>query len=300
MSIDLIDFSCKHDVMIRNQDGTMLPMDVPYYESQLIAPGTWVIHSDGDASYLVEGDNEAIVIDSGYGAGNLRQYCRTLTSKPVNCIINTHEHFDHTANNAYFDKAYMSAAAVPLATIPFKSFEGIDFPRDYPIEVVKEGDIIDLGGRTLEIFEAPDHGVGSILMLDSREHILFSGDELGDFFKKVNTTVENVLGQLKKLQARIDDISAIWSGQGKCCRKEIIADYISALEYILDGGETEPGPGLPGGGPKFFKSEDPSVTVYERFKARPCDMGIVHELGGDIRHMFVNGLLVMYDATKLR
>lgn len=44
----------------------------------------------------------------GYGAGDIRAYCQTLTKKPLSKIANTHHHFDHTANNSYFDLAYMS------------------------------------------------------------------------------------------------------------------------------------------------------------------------------------------------
>lgn len=50
----------------------------------------------------------------------------------------------------------MSAATKPLATIPFPSFAGIDFPRDYPVQIVGDGDVIPLKGRELLVFEIPD------------------------------------------------------------------------------------------------------------------------------------------------
>ena len=134
--IKSIDFSSKHNIMIQSDDGTLTPMDVPYYKSTLIAPGTWRIESDGDFSYLIEGDNEALSIDTGYGAGNIREYLQTVTKKPVRYVANTHDHFDHTANNAYFDKAFMSAETAKKATIPFQSFAGINFPRNYPKEII--------------------------------------------------------------------------------------------------------------------------------------------------------------------
>ncbi len=109
--------------------------------------------SDGDYFYLVEGDEEALVIDSGYGCGNVREYCQSLTEKPVRYIANTHDHFDHTANNVYFDCAFMAAESVPLATRPFPSFAGIDFPRDYKIEVIDEGYVFHLGNRDLEVLK---------------------------------------------------------------------------------------------------------------------------------------------------
>ena len=292
-----IDFSSKHDVMIRNADGTLLPMDVPYFESEKVAEGTWKISSDGDAQYLVEGDREAIVIDSGYGAGNLREYCQTLTDRPVRNIINTHDHFDHTANNCYFETAYMSAATAPLATIPFPSFEGIDFPRDYPKQIVKDGDKIDIGGRTLEVIEMPDHAVGSIVLLDSREKILFAGDEITGFFKRINTKVETVLHQFLRLQKRKDEISVIWPGSGHACPPELIDHYVELLTYIHNGGEAEPGTGFdfPGG-----SKEKSDQIVYDRFRARPTDMKAPKDMQGqNLRHVSGYGIRIVFDDSNM-
>lgn len=297
---DRINFSCKHDVLIQNPDGTYLPMDTPYFESEYIAPGTWRIHSDGDAIYLVEGGNEAIVIDTGYGVGNIREYCQSLTPKPVRNVINTHDHFDHTANNAYFEKAYMTEATRPLATIPFPSFEGIDFPRDYPVEIVKEGDVIDLGGRTLEVIEIPDHAVGSIALLDRKEKILFSGDEIMDGFKKINGKVSTVLEQYKKIWDRRDDIDVIWPGPGGKCNMETIRKYIQTMEYILDGGESEEGPGF-----KNMEKVEPMFTesgqtLYRRYKVRACDMHLEKEVAQKgIRHVDLFGVLVIFSDDNL-
>lgn len=302
MSVEVIDFSCKHNVLIMGPDGSCIPMDEPYFESELISPGTWRIRTDGDAIYLVEGDNEAIVIDSGYGAGNLRKYCQCLTDKPVYHIVNTHDHFDHTANNAYFEKAYMSEKTVPLATIPFPSFEGIDFPRNYPIEVVREGDKIELGNRTLEVFELPDHAVGSIALLDSREKILFAGDEIVSNFKKINGKIEEVLRQYKKLRNRKDEIRVIWPGPGEACSPDIIDQYIETFEYILNGGEAKPGFGMMGHGSKQDEKigVPDGVIIYERFHARPCDMKLKHELGAStLRHVDRFGTRIVFDDSNL-
>lgn len=304
MSVKTIDFTCKHDVLIRSADGMLLPMDTPYFEYDCIAPGTWRIRSDGDVSYLVEGEREAIVIDSGYGAGNLRDYCQTLTVKPLRCIINTHDHFDHTANNAYFDKAYMTEATRPLATIPYPSFDGIDFPRDYPVEIVKDGDKIDLGGRTLEVIEIPDHAVGSIALLDSRERILFSGDEITTGFKWVNGTVDTVLEQMKRLHGRKDEFDVIWTGQGESCSPHTIRQYVETMEYLLNGGTGEPGMGY---FPPRRRAMEPDpqyagITIYERGRTRPCDQKLDPKggKGKGIHHVSRFGALVVYNPAKLR
>lgn len=296
----MIDFSCKHDVMIEDPDGTLRPMDEPYFISEKIAPGTWRVRSDGDSSYLLEGSEQAIVIDSGYGAGSIRDYCQSLTDKPVKYIINTHDHFDHTANNSYFEKAYMTAASKELATIPFPSFEGIDFPRDYPVEIVKDGDVIDIGDRPLEIFELPDHAVGSIAILDTKQRILFSGDEINGGFKMINTTAENVRKQFQHIWDRKDDFDIICSGTSQTSPASVIQTYLDIFDEILAGNPGTPGFGFGGGGPQDKKKEhDPDMVVYERFHARPCDMKIEKDKK-DLRHIKKDGIMVMFTPDNVR
>lgn len=273
--MNTIDFSCKHDILIRNPDGSLQPMDEPFYESIQIAPGTWRILSDGDYQYLVEGENEAILIDSGYGAGNIREYAQTLTEKPLRCIINTHDHFDHTANNSYFEKAYMTAATKELATIPFPSFAGIDFPRDYPVEVVSEGYVFDLGGRTLEVFEMNFHAVGSLLLLDRKERILFSGDEIFAMgcSLRAGRTVEEFGRKLGKIAAHRSEFDHLCAGAWSMIDAVIIDQLMDSVNFVLGGGEgTIPEP-RKGPGPMQAEAPDPQGrTIYKRMAPRPEDM----------------------------
>lgn len=291
-----IDFSCKHHVMLQNDDGTLVPMDQPYFESELIAPGTWKIRSDGDFCYLVEGDDEAVMIDCGYGAGNIRAYAQGLTGKPLHNVINTHDHFDHTACNCYFDCAYMSAETAPLATVPFPSFEGIDFPRDYPVQIVDDGYVFHLGGRDLEVFKIPDHAVGSIALLDSRERLLFTGDEIMPMGKPLNGSVEHFLGCLKKLEARRSEYDRLCAGVG-VMKADWIEKYIANMEYILAGNQGV----KPQGGPAFkpMCTEDGNPVYPRRMPHYPDIVG-KHDINEYQLCMEYAGCNVTYDYRKIR
>lgn len=232
-----IDFSCKHDIMIENGDGTLCPMDEPYFRAKLVMPGTWQIESSGDYCYLVEGSEQAVLIDTGYGCGNIRSFAQSLTKKPVKYAVNTHDHFDHTAGNGYFEAVYMSAETAELATLPFPSFAGIEFPRDYQKRIVEEGDVISLGGRDLLVFKTPDHAVGSILLLDSRDGILFCGDEMTmPFGKPVTGYVETFRRYLQRVQAYRDKIRLICGGPG-IADAGLIDRLAENMDYILAGHE---------------------------------------------------------------
>lgn len=293
-----IDFSCKHDILIENEDGSLLPMDEPYFAQEKIAPGTWKILSDGDYFYLVEGDDEALAIDSGYGCGNVREYLQTLTDKPVKNIANTHDHFDHTANNAYFDCAFMSAETEPLRTIPFKSFEGIEFPRNYKVQVIDEGYVFHLGNRDLVTFKIPDHAAGSLVFLDKKQRILFGGDEIGmPMGKKLNGSVERFARYMEKLSLYRQEFDVICAGFG-VLDANIIDRYLKNVRYILDGNE----------GKQYEKPEFSGIlpatdlTVYKRRFPHSCDLPneFFEKADKNLRVMEYADCRIIYDIRKIR
>ncbi len=236
-AVDSIDFSPRHKVLIQNADGSQIPMDQAYFESEKVAPGTWKILNDGDYCYLVEGDSMAVCIDTGYGAGNLRKYCQTLTDKPVEYVLNTHSHFDHTAGNAYFDCAFMSQKAVEKATIPYASFKGIYFPRNYPVVVVKEGDVIHLGGRDLKVLSIPNHTDDGIAFLDRSHRLLFPGDEiLAPTMNRLNVSVAQFAANMQKLVDHISEYDAILGGSTVTTDVNVVKNHLACALQLLNGG----------------------------------------------------------------
>ncbi|MGN1019731.1 MAG: MBL fold metallo-hydrolase [Aristaeellaceae bacterium] len=265
----MIDFSCKHDIWLEDEDGSLQRMDEPFFRSWRIAPGTWQILSDGDFSYLVEGDEEAILIDSGYGCGNIRAYAQSLTDKPLSKICNTHDHFDHTANNSYFDLCYMSRETQPLATRPFPSFAGIDFPRDYAVELVTDGDVIPLKGRPLQVFQIPDHAVGSLAFLDEKERILFSGDEFMLFGKSLHGSVAHWARMLEKLLAVRDRFDRLCAGAWPDLQPCVIEQQYACARHILDGFEGLPV--RPGRFPGEERVDEQGRRIWKRRIPHPGD-----------------------------
>ncbi|MCC8102836.1 MAG: MBL fold metallo-hydrolase [Clostridiales bacterium] len=270
---EAIDFSCKHDILIRHKDGTLTPMDEPYYEVTQIAPGTWQIMSSGDYHYLLEGDEEGISIDTGYGAGNLREFLESIIGKPVRTCINTHYHFDHSTNNCYFDKVYMAEEDVDKAAVAYPSFDGIVFPRDYAVQVVKENDIIPLKGRELEIFKIGDHTPGGIAILDRRERLLFAGDEVMPGGKMISGTVEKLRNDMGKLMEHRTEFDQICGGPMILGAEEIDIFYEAAGKILA--GECSPvtEEEQPRRRPDFKKDEENGGTkIYDCQHPHPEDV----------------------------
>lgn len=265
--VSLIDFSPKHQFQIRHKDGTLTPMDEPYYEVTKIAENTWQIMSSGDYHYLVAGDEEGVCIDTGYGAGNLRTFCEGLCGKPVHWAINTHSHFDHSANNAYFDLVFMGKDGVDRAAVPYPSFDGITFPRDYAVEIVGDHDVIPLKGRPLEIFCIGDHTSDGIAILDRTQRLLFVGDEIMPGGKMISGSVRKWRDDMEKLMAHRDAFDRLCGGNQLLEGDEVNIFY-EAAGMILAGKGT---PEAPGKKMPFIKNDDPSLKIYDCQHPHPED-----------------------------
>lgn len=74
----------------------------PWFAVQQVASGVWLIAEPGHVnSWLVEGRDRAVLIDTGLGIAPIRPLAEALTNRPVS-VLNTHAHFDHIGGNREF------------------------------------------------------------------------------------------------------------------------------------------------------------------------------------------------------
>ena len=146
-----------------------------------MCPGIFLMDEAHEATgYLVVGNEKACVIDTMNGYNDLNKAVREITDKPVT-VINTHGHPDHIFGNIYFDHGYLHPADRGLAAMFAEEPEfvracgehGFSMP---PFRDTREGDVFDLGGRHLEVYELPGHTPGGIVLLLPEDRILFTGD----------------------------------------------------------------------------------------------------------------------------
>ena len=203
--------------------------------------------------YLLEGEEKALLIDTAYGLCDMKSYCEKLTDKPV-IVANTHGHLDHAGGNGYFTEVMMHKNA----PVDFATFEGgpCDITKlphpDYKKKFIGEGDVIDLGGRKIEVFDISAHSNGSLAFLDTASRLLFVGDEAEsaqvlmyelveekdhpyDFKQRVQSHKAN----MEKLWARRDEYDFCCPNHnGSPIAKEYIQDFIGLSDAILNGTAT--------------------------------------------------------------
>lgn len=224
----------------------------PKIQVEMIDSNTWVI-SEGVGrgmthNYVLEGTQYALVIDTGLNVFNLSEIVSTLTSKPL-LLLNTHGHIDHITNNSQFNEVYLHPADHDLylehsqASVRKQFFIERLLSRGYPqwllnlpfieayltkqsqIKVNKqfkplsEGQIIDLGGRPIEIIETPGHTWGSVCLLDRNQQALYVGDSVCEDAVLLqfdhSTPVSVYVESLEKLLNYRQSLNSIYAGHQK-------------------------------------------------------------------------------------
>ena len=153
--------------------------DIDLFEGQYIVPNGMAYNS-----YVVIGEKIAVMdtVDARFSHEWLDNIESALGGRKPDYLVVQHMEPDHSANILSFVKTYPNAKIVSSAKafVMMKNFFGDDF-ADKQI-VVKEGDTLDLGGRTLAFVGAPMvHWPEVIVTYDTKDKVLFSADGFGKF-----------------------------------------------------------------------------------------------------------------------
>jgi len=172
-----------------------------WFEVYEVEPDIWAIYEPFQwqevISYLIVGSQSSVLFDTGNGIGNIKAVVDQLTDRPVR-VINSHSHFDHIGGNYQFDEILSVSTAFTLSRTDGLRSEELSMevspealcaalpegvtPQDHqtrPWSInrkIADGDVLDIGGRTLEVLRVPGHTDDSIALLDRDAGFLWSGD----------------------------------------------------------------------------------------------------------------------------
>ena len=150
-----------------------------WFEVYRIRPGLFAIYEPHQQeeiiSYLIIGEKQALLFDTGMGISNIKKVVEGLTTLPVS-VMNSHTHNDHVSDNWRFSKIYGmdtaftrehakgTVAAAQEEIVPGAICgelpAGFD-PKTYRVKPfhitdwIHDGSKIDLGGRVLQVISTP-------------------------------------------------------------------------------------------------------------------------------------------------
>ena len=209
------------------------------YEVIQIGEGSWRIEDGVVRAFLFAGIERALLVDTGFGTGNIKKVVQGLTGTPV-ILVNTHGDDDHIGCNALFEEAFMHPAEM--------AFYFENAPADAVVRPLWEGDIIELGGRCFEVIHIPGHTPGSIALLDRDARLLVSGDSLSDspifMFGRVRN-IRAYIASMEKLKKLSGLFEMILPSHGPC---PLTPDKIDKL---IDGAQNVAAGNVPPQEPPF-------------------------------------------------
>lgn len=89
-----------------------------WFDVRQLEPHVWLISEPGHVnSFLIEGNDLAVLLDTGLGVANIRTIVEGLSGKPV-LVVNSHHHFDHTGGNNLFSEIAIHRSGAELLQLP--------------------------------------------------------------------------------------------------------------------------------------------------------------------------------------
>lgn len=211
---------------------------------------------------LIDGPDRAMLIDTGFGIGDLKSLVHKLIGDKELIVVNTHYHSDHSGGNSQFGKVYCYECEEPELKAQlseehwneerkryannsnYNEADMLPF-KEYDIVSCKNNTVFDLGrDHLIEMFFLPGHTAGGCVFLDKKNRILFSGDAImgpnqnigfRSIYYPENIKVTAYRNELVKLAARLDEFDIIFSGHRKFMMdKTVVTDVLQACNDIIN------------------------------------------------------------------
>lgn len=191
---------------------------------------TYIFDEGGVRFFLLVGGEKALMVDCGMNTADAKALAAEVCSLPTELIL-THADRDHTACIGQFDWFYMHPAEAANFYNTQKSTG-----KFVPVE---QWDIIDLGGRKIEIISTPGHTPGSIALLDEAAGFIITGDPIQDgkiFMFGPQREMHAYLCGLLKVKNLSDRFVDILPSHGSLPLKADIIDKLyRGAERVLSG-----------------------------------------------------------------
>ena len=173
--------------------------------------------------FLIAGKEKALLADTGFGEGSLKEVVEGLTNLPI-VLVNTHADGDHVLGNKQFGLAHMHPAEFD------RYHRAVGY--DSPVEALWEGDVLDIGGRRFEVILVPGHTPGSIVLLDRENRLLLGGDSVQGgtiFMIGQGRNMSGYIASMRKLKGIQDQFDTVYTGHGH------VLEGSGILDELIDG-----------------------------------------------------------------
>ncbi|MFB6299877.1 MAG: MBL fold metallo-hydrolase [Halobacteriales archaeon] len=225
-------------------------------------------HYEEVHSYVLIGDERAIVLDTGLGIGDFAEIVRALTAKPIE-VVTSHVHWDHIGSHDEFDEIAVHEREVEWLAdgMPDLTHEevrvnlthdlsqplpdGFD-PDAYevftgePSCVLTDGETIDLGDRQLTVLHTPGHSPGHICLHEPDRGYLFTADLIyrGPLYLFLPTSEPAAFASSVRRLTALDDVEQVLPSHNEFPADPTLLDQVeNAVDELESQGQFSSGSG---------------------------------------------------------
>jgi glyoxylase-like metal-dependent hydrolase (beta-lactamase superfamily II) len=228
-----------------------------------VAPGVFAIYEphqfEETIGYLITGEKQALLFDTGMGISNVKKVVDELTKLPV-IVLNSHTHNDHVGGNWQFETVYGMDTDFTRANARGSREEAQselepgsicgDLPKGFDAKAyatkpwhisrfLHDGDKLDLGGRTIEIISTPGHTPDAICLLDRANGLLFTGDTYYPapiWLYRPETDLDAYVASVKRLAALAPEIKLVIGAHNiPVASPSVLPRLVAAIEAVRAG-----------------------------------------------------------------
>lgn len=216
------------------------------FESEQINDAIIRIKMPYVCAYIVKGRDRAVLIDTGFGYGDLKQFVDNLLDMPYD-VICTHGHPDHAGGSMQFDQVYLPEGEFQLVKYGTQTEvrhmimnrvmrkQDLSFPVEHFIPQkemnyisYKEYDVFNLGGITIVPIHLPGHtsGIMGLLIPELKTAIL--GDACANptiMNQESSATVESFREGLIKLKQHHSEFNTVLTQHSNFVEPPFVVDH---------------------------------------------------------------------------
>lgn len=229
-------------------------MEHGIFKCNELKSGIFQIEEYGVFAYLIVGDTAALLIDTGTGFGDLAEFVRGITDKPLT-VAATHAHPDHIGGRGAFRELYLPKKEHGLArfygTTAMRRLmfgkkaqqlygkkrsdikRGLYRTKYFPLT---DGHVFSLGGKTVRCVQIPGHTKGGMMFLLCEDKLIFTGDNLCRalwMFLPGSTTVQQWITGAEKAYEYLSDYRAYSAHDSDAQDPELIAKLIATAKSLV-------------------------------------------------------------------
>lgn len=235
----------------------------PWFEVYRVAPQVFAIYEPHQAeeaiSYLIVGEKQALLFDTGMGISDIHKVVSGLTQLPI-IVLNSHTHNDHVGGNWQFETVYDMdsdftrtnakgsrqdaqdelGSGMICGNLP-KGFDSKAYAtRPWRISrFLHDHDQIDLGGRSLEVLSTPGHTPDAISLLDRAHGLLFTGDTYYPapiWLYRPETNLDDYVASVKRLAALAPQVKLVLGAHNiPFAQPSVLPRLVVAIETVRAG-----------------------------------------------------------------